>query len=509
MPEDSRNRDGLSPEDTLSPGTLCRCRRPCHRNPAYNRQQGLRLTIKVTYRYLPFTFQETYTRRSLVVVPDTTTRDTLRVARKTQPVSTSDIFGPNLQKSGSLVRGFTVGSNRDLSPTSGLRLQMAGKLATDLEISAALTDENTPIQPEGTTQSLQEFDKVFVEIRSKDIQGTLGDFVLDVEGTEFARLTRKLQGAKGFAEFRTEPASGSLLLSGAVTRGKYATNQFTGVEGVQGPYRLTGRNGETFIVVIAGTERVYVNGELQVRGDVNDYVIDYSLGEITFTSRRLITSASRVNVDFEYTDRSYSRSLFGGQATAGFFNNAASLSVTYMRDADDPDSPLDFSMSDSARQALAGAGDDRYSATLSGVTPVDSNGIYIGVDTVLAGGVPYRLYRYAPGDPAALYLVSFSYAGTGKGDYRRQQIGVFVWQGVGAGDYLPVDFVPLPQSHQVFDVALKTAPLKDLSLSAEYGRSEFDPNRLSAADVSRGGNAISFQGSFAPKDIRIGKHRLR
>ncbi len=471
-------------------------------------QIGVKLTIVVSYSYLPFTFQESYARRSLIVVPDTTMRDTIRIAQKTQPISTADIFGPNLQKSGSLVRGFTVGTNRDLSPTSGLRLQMAGKLATDLEISAALTDENTPIQPEGTTQSLQEFDKVFVEIRSKDIQGTLGDFVLDVEGTEFARLTRKLQGAKGLAQYRTDPASGSLLATGAVTRGKYATNQFTGIEGMQGPYRLAGREGETFIVVIAGTERVYVNGELQARGDVNDYVIDYSLGEITFTSRRLITSASRINVDFEYTDQSYSRSLFGGQATAGFFNNIASLSVTYMREADDPNSPLDFTMSDSARQALAGAGGDRYAATLSGVARVDSNGLYIGVDTVLAGGVPYTLYRYAPGDPAALYLVSFSYAGPGKGDYRRQQIGVFVWQGVGAGDYLPVRFVPLPESHQIFDVALKTTPASDVTLSAEFGRSEFDPNRLSAADVSQGGNAISFQGSYTPKRITIGDAAL-
>ena len=261
-------------------------------------------------------------------------------------------------------------------------------------------------------------------------------------------------------------------------------------------------------MVIAGTERVYVNGELQARGDVNDYVIDYSLGEITFTSRRLITSASRINVDFEYTDQSYSRSLFGGQATAGFFNNIASLSVTYMREADDANSPLDFTMSDSARQALAGAGGDRYAATLSGVARVDSNGLYIGVDTVLAGGVPYTLYRYAPGDPAALYLVSFSYAGPGKGDYRRQQIGVFVWQGIGAGDYLPVRFVPLPESHQIFDVALKTTPASDVTLSAEFGRSEFDPNRLSAADVSQGGNAISFQGSYTPKRITIGDAAL-
>ena len=51
---------------------------------------------------------------------------------------------------------------------------MTGKLSRDIDITAALTDENTPIQPEGNTQNLQEIDKVFVELRTPHVTTTFG-----------------------------------------------------------------------------------------------------------------------------------------------------------------------------------------------------------------------------------------------------------------------------------------------------------------------------------------------
>ncbi len=470
----------------------------------FNQDSGHARNVEVTYRYLPLQFQQSYSRRKMVVLKDSTGRDSLRIAKPRASFGIDDIFGKDLQKSGSVVRGFSLGSNRDLSLNSGFRMQLAGKLAPDVDVVASLTDENTPIQPEGTTQTLQEFDKVFVELSSTNYGATLGDFNLEFQGTEFARLSRKLQGAKGTANYTTDAVRGGVVLSGAAPRGKFNTNPFKGIEGVQGPYRLTGRNNERNIIVIAGTERVYVNGEQQTRGETNDYTIDYSTGEVTFTPRRLVTSASRIVVDFEYTDRQFSRSLLAAQSSTQLFSDKAALTFSFFREADDPDAPIDFEITDSLKHVLQSAGNDRNKATVSGISRVDSNGLYVRVDTLL-NGRQYEFYRFAPGDTAAHYLVVFSSVGFGKGEYVRQRAGEFEWKGPGGGEYLPVRFLPMPQSYQMLNMNLAVQPFDDLSITGEFGRSTFDGNRLSTFDDgNNGGHALNFTAAYAPKNVTLG-----
>ncbi len=468
--------------------------------------------VRVAYRYLPFKFQGSYYRRRLVTLIDSTGRDTIKVSKPKATFGLDDIFGPNLQKSGSIVRGFSIGSNKDLSLNSGLRMQLSGKIASDIDVVAALTDENTPIQPEGTTQTLQEFDKVFVEIRSTDVTATLGDFNLDMTGTEFAHLSRKLQGARGVADYRLGFTNGSTMISGASPRGKYNTNQFQGLDAVQGPYRLTGKNNERSIIVIAGTEKVFIDGEQMTRGETNQYVIDYSTGEVTFTARKLITSASRIVIDFEYTDRQYSRSFFATQTSTSLLDNKARLSFSYIREADDPDAPIDFTITDSAKQVLANAGADRNKARLDGVTRDTANGFYRLRDTTIAingRDTLVHFYVYAPGDSNAVYTIIFSSVGFGSGDYIRQQLGVFVWKGPGGGDYLPVRFLPLPQSHQLMDATLELLPTSDIKITGEFGRSVFDANRFSSIDDNyNAGHAINVSASFTPRKVEIGGRNI-
>ncbi|MBN1448486.1 MAG: hypothetical protein JXA28_11190, partial [Bacteroidetes bacterium] len=361
--------------------------------------------VTVTFRALPFDFAREYRLRTLIVRSDSAGGDSIAVATPSRPLDIESIFGSELEKSGYIGRGFTVGSNRDLNINSGFRLQLAGELAEGITVTGALTDENTPIQPEGNTRTLQELDRVYIRIAGEDMSATLGDFNLTWSDTEFGRYNRKLSGVMGDA--RTEHLEAAI--SYATLNGTYHTMQFNGIDGVQGPYRLTGRNGEQPILVLAGTEKVYIDGVEMVRGESNDFVIEYAAGEITFTPNRLITSYSRITVDYEYAEREYVRDMLTANTRASLLDERITVGARYIREADDEASPIDLDFTDEDRAILGTAGDDPQLASRSGVTWVGFDtargtgaGQYVRVDTTI-GGVAHVFYRYAPGADSATY----------------------------------------------------------------------------------------------------------
>lgn len=464
-------------------------------------------TIYITYSAVLTFLQKEYKRRELVYRYDETAQDTIRgFAQSGGSLTAEAIFGKGIQRSGSISRGFTIGSTRDFTLSSGLRLQLSGHLTDDIEIVAALNDENTPIQPEGNTETLEEIDKVFIEIRHKNATGIFGDYDLNINSGEFGKLSRKLEGVKADARFNNYNGSAAL----ASARGKYAANQFAGAEGVQGPYRLTGSDGERDIIIIAGSEKVYIDGQEMKRGEGNDYVIDYANSEITFTPSRLITSASRITVDFEYTDRRYTRSLFSTSQSVSLFDRKLKVGVNYFREGDDPDSPIDISFTDRDKELISGAGDNVNLAVKSGaqIAQPDSLGIvkgaYIKKDTVI-NGRPYELYIYNPSSAEAIYDVTFSYVGSGKGDYNRERIGAFSFAGIGAGSYMPLIYLPLPELKNVGNVIAEFSLIKDLSISLEAAGSAYDRNRLSNInDIDNEGFAGAFTLKYNKEKFNLG-----
>lgn len=468
-------------------------------------------TIEVRYRTLPFQFKSEYVRRELIAPIDSLSQDTVSqvvTAAKRAPID--DIFeGTKLRKSGSIVRGVTVGSNQDLNVNSGFRLQLEGELADGVEVSAALTDENTPIQPEGNTQTIQEFDRVFVEVRSKNATATLGDFNLDLTETEFANLSRRLQGGKVEGRYDFGIVNTEALLGFAVSRGRFAINNFNGLDGVQGPYRLTSPEGRAFIVVLAGSERVYVDGVLQTRGQNNDYIIEYGTGEIFFQPRRLITAQSRIVVDFQFTERIFPRNFLASKIKTDWFGGKLSLQTSYLSESDDENAPIDFNLTDAQRQKIAEAGANRFLANdTSAFVGIDDagrpRGSYVRVDTVV-NGQPIQIFRYVgQGVAGALWSPSFSLVSDGQGSYRRVSFGIFEFVGEGLGNYVPFRLLPIPTAQNVLDFGMKAAPFESLTLQAEGAISDNDLNKLSTLDdASRRGTAYKFGFNFAPKTLTL------
>ncbi len=484
-------------------------------------------TAVIRYRTLPIVLQDSYHAPAAERI--TSAGRPFVAPTPRPPVETNEWFGRGLQRSGMIVRGLSVGTNRDASLTSGLRLQLSGSLSEDVNVVAALTDENSPLQPEGTTQTLREVDRVFIDISGRSYALTLGDFVYArdrKQGGAFGALSRKFQGAQAIVRDWTSPVPdlrATVGVVGASARGKFHTLRFQGTEGNQGPFRLTGKNGEPRVIVIAGSERVTINGEPMVRGEVQDYVIDYASGEVLFTSRRPITSASRIVVDFEYADRQYARNAIGASLDAVWRDSTIILTSGVLQEADDPDAPLDLGLTDELRAMLRMSGADRFKASLSsardvGIDTATGRGVgqYRRVDTLIAGRM-YAIYRYAPGDPSALYAITFSPVERMPSDsagYVRVSAGEYRFAGVGAGSYLPLQFIPIPQLQRTAHVSVQARPMTGVAIMADLAGSVFDRNRLSSLDdQNNAGHAGQLaldlsSGQLTPGGIDVGRFTL-
>lgn len=414
-------------------------------------------------------------------------------------------YSGDLKRSGSIIRGINVGNNSDLSVNSGLNLQLSGNLTDDLEVIAALTDEATPIQPEGNTYALREVDQVYIQFKSPYAHGTLGDFNLNYEKSFFGNIMRKLQGVSITGTYNAFDLGGTV----ATTRGFFNSLSFLGSEGNQGPYQLTGKDGEREIVVLAGTERVWINGEQLMRGEDNDYIIEYGNGQITFSNRRLITSESRIEIDFEYYPalQKYSRNVYSAITGGSIKNNTLNYSVRYFQERDDPGKLLQDEgiISEEEKNIIRNAGNDPFAAYTSGIDETDpGKGYYNRVDTLI-NGTPYTYYTYA-GKDNGNYNIHFSAVGTGKGDYTREGLGIYRWVGKGNGYYLPIILLPLPIKQDLFDMQTVYKPGKHFNIATEYATSYYDRNSLSpVSNEDNRGHAFQVSTTLEEIPVSLGK----
>jgi len=420
-------------------------------------------------------------------------------------ISNDAIFGEKLNRNGSIIRGITVGSNQDAIVNSGMRLNLSGKISEDVEIVAALTDQSSPLQPEGATESIEEIDKVFIELKHKNANGTFGDFYLEENYGQFAKVNRKLQGLYGKVNFENQNG----FFSYASQRGKYTTNEFFGQDGVQGSYLLYGENNEKEIIVIAGTEIVYVDGEKLNRGENNHYTIDYANSSITFTAKKIISKTSRIFVEFEYSDRKFGRSFLSGGGKTNLFDKKLMISASYFSENDNEKEPIDFTLSEDELEILSNAGNNPLNATISGVSLVaeDSNGVrkgnYTKIDSTINAD-EFSYFVYQTESENAIYNVKFTFVGAGKGDYSKKSTLEYNFIGIGKGSYLPVVFLPLPQKKEIANFLLTYQPSKNLRLNAEISGSNFDRNKFSVLDNDENqGFAWNLSTNYQIEDIKL------
>lgn len=449
-------------------------------------------SVEICFRVLPLNLAKAAAKRDVARLDMSNPRE----AFLQEDISTKEeIFRtPGLNKTGSISRGISFGNTQNVFVNSALNLQLDGRLTDDISITAAITDQNIPFQPEGNTQQLQEFDKVYITLKHRLWQLTAGDVVLRSRPSYFMQYYKNVQGGAFSYTFGDRPErQGQTSVAASVSKGKFASQTITPQEGVLGPYRLRGPNNEPFIIVLANSERVFLDGVLLQRGYDYDYVIDYNQAEITFTTRHVITKNSRVRVDFEYSDQNYSRGIY----SLSHYQTLGKLQLygNYYNESDNPNSLLNLDLNTEQKRLLASIGDSLELAVASGADSVaydPGQVLYARYDTVYNNGQNAALvYVYSTNPDSAFYNVRFTNVGQGNGDYVAVKGAVngrvYRWvapvNGVRQGSYAPLRVLPTPRKKQLVTFGGRYELKKGISFFAEGAASEYDLNRFSDLDA--------------------------
>jgi hypothetical protein len=446
--------------------------------------------VVVHYQRQPFLLSPVYSLRPAEVSrPDSVEVPPERIVPPSQATPATQ---PNLVFGGTKSVSFSTGTNRGSTLDQSLEATVEGDLTPTIKVRAILSDNNLPVQPEGNTEELQYFDRVFVEVEGPSAKASVGDIAIDERTSTFSPLTRQLRGFSGAAWGRR----GRVLAGAAETKGEFRTSEFRGTTGLQGPYPLLSQARNTREVIIAGTERVFVDGARMERGQNRDYVIDYDAGTITFTPVRLITTDTEIAADYEVTTEQYDRSTVLTGVQDVDVGGGVRAALVFGREADDRDRPKNVLLSPADIQVLENAGDDPADAITGGVSLADSGrGTYRAVPADTSAGTPlFYVFDELTGD----LTVTFVEVATGAGDYRRGGFsarGTVYYEFVGAGNgtYLVGRQLPLPEVREVVTARVQR-PSGDVTFDAEWNLSDYDRNRFSDLDDGDNiGNAGQFR----------------
>ncbi len=457
--------------------------------PERFRQQNDTITINYL-EYPSYLTRDYFELDSSIISEGNSNLDKLYTLGQSNRTRTNSPFA-GLNTLGSITRGVTIGSNQNAVVNSELDLQITGKLSDKINIRASIQDANIPTQEGGYSQSLDEFDQIFIELYGDKWNIRAGDVDLQNNHTYFGRFTKKVQGIslRGTLDHK-DGSKTSAYASGALVRGVFQRSQFVGQEGNQGPYKLVGPNGELFILIVSGSERVYVNGLLLKRGENEDYVIDYNAGEIRFNPTYPINANMRITVEYQFTDQNYTRFIGygGGEYQADTFKVGAYV----YSESDAKNQPLQQSLTEEQVAILSAAGDNRDLMNAPSAVPDTFSENKILYKKEDLDGVEIFVFSNDPEDE--LFNVRFSLVGDNLGNYIISDESaisrIFEYippvDGVPQGNYEPIIRLIAPEKLQLGGVYAHYNPSEKTAIDFELTGSVNDLNLFS--DLDNGDN---------------------
>ena len=433
--------------------------------------------ITLEYFRFPNFITKTYTPYDQnLILPNSTNTGKLYSLTTNKKMSEVQLF-EGLKTKGFISRGLTSGNNQNAVTNAALDLEISGKLSNKVTLKANIWDTNIPIQENGYSQNISDFDRIFIEMFSDNWRVKAGDLSLTNQDSYFAPFTKQASGLEVEAKISDHL---KVSASGAIVRGKFSTFTIIGTEGNQGPYKIVGANNEPNIVIIGGSEKVYINGIKIKKGENKDFTIDYNLGEITFNTTYPITNDMRIWIEFQYSDRNYTR--FVTYESATYKSEKLNISSFFYNENDAKNQPLQQALSEEQKQILADAGNNTslMFAESATITAFDENKILY---RKVANGA-LETFEYSADPNEDLYLVTFTNVGENGGDYVIDNStatgNIYKFIGINQGNYTLVTRLIAPTKSQVFILKTDYKPTEKTIFSSEVAISNNDVNLFSA-----------------------------
>ena len=379
-----------------------------------------------------------------------------------KPINEPSTKNNTLFSTGTIFRNLRLSPLGSTEIDGGIQLQLSGEIVRGTMVSAVLTDQNIPIQPDGTTKDIEDLDNVYINISNELFNLNAGDI-----NYENGNINRKLVGMQN--KFNINGFTGSSVY--ANSKGTFKYTEFKGRDGDQGPYTLLGGTESRDIIILSGSEKVWVNGKKLTRGNNREYTIDYSNGEITFTPKLVIDYDTDILVEYQYSNNLYKKTFIGADINKKFRNSAFSFGL-FNEDEIGYENNLPGIIKDSIM--TSSAGNVRVSTAV-----LDSTGQYLLSDNVL---------YYAPvsnDDKQNRYKVTFHFDNNGSYVRKVSDRGEIFYEHKSGGNYesttefySPYRVFVSPKKHQYGFINYNYKINEKIDISGNFSTSIFNNNKF-------------------------------
>ncbi|MEO6681504.1 MAG: hypothetical protein ABIN48_01645, partial [Ginsengibacter sp.] len=200
---------------------------------------------------------------------------------------------------------------------------------------------------------------------------------------------------------------------------------------------------------------------------------------------------SRIQVEFEYSDRNFLNTMLYATDEINF-NNKLKITVGAFANTDAKNSSINQTLSTEQKQFLSGIGNNIENAMYPNaqLDTFSANKILYELVDTLYNGIQDSIYKYSIDKNVELFSLSFTNVGMGKGNYIPASVNangrVFQWvqpiNGEKQGDWEPVILLITPKKHQILTTTAQYLFTENNFIKAEIATSDYDVNTFSSKD---------------------------